>query len=309
MREEFIFSEKYRPNKVSECILPIALKNQFQAMVDQGDVPNLMLVGKGGVGKTTIAEAMLKELGVDYYFIAASIKGNIDTLRNEMTDFASTVSFKGKRKYIILDEADFMTHQTQPPLRNFMQDFSNNCGFILTLNYLGKMLPEIQSRCSIIDFTIPKNESPKIASQFYERAVEILKKEKVDFSDKVLAEVIMKFFPDFRRTLNEIQTKIIGGKLDPSILKVAGHVDIKELLDMMKAKNFTAIRTWIGENNIDNNFFHVFYEEASSYFSPNYIPELIVLINQYMYKATFAIDVEINVTAFLVEVMVGADYK
>lgn len=311
-REQFVWSEKYRPTKVADVILPKYLKEQFQGYVDQKAIPNLLLVGAPGIGKTTIAEAMLKELGCNYMIIPSSLRGDMDTLRNEIATFASTVSFTGGRKYIILDEADYLTWRTQPALRNFMQDYAANCGFILTANYLKNIIPALQSRCPPVQFDIPKEEIPILAKQFLKRVCEILDIEKVEYDKAAVVDFIVKFFPDWRRVLNELQNIASKGKkITKESLVEKVNVSLTGLIDQMKAKNFTAVRQWVAEN-IENDvqvIFKEFYVEAKDFFDPSYIPELVMLIARYQYQASFATDAEINLAAFMVEVMVGAIWK
>ena len=253
MREEFLWVEKYRPKTIEETILPIELKAVFQQFVDQQNIPNLILSGSAGVGKTTVARAMLEQLGCDYIVINGSMNGNIDTLRNEILNFASSVSLSGGRKYVILDEADYLNaNSTQPALRNFMEEFSRNCGFILTCNFKNRIIEPLHSRCSVIDFKIGKKEMAKLAMQFMKRVSNILNSENIEFDKAVVAEVIQKHFPDWRRVLNELQRYSATGKIDSGILANLQQVSIKELVSMLKEKNFSGLRKWVGEN-LDND--------------------------------------------------------
>ncbi|HYT41281.1 MAG TPA: AAA family ATPase [Methylomirabilota bacterium] len=310
MRPEFVWSEKYRPQVVADCVLPVTIKKSFQAFVDQKEFPNLLLSGAPGVGKTTIAKAMLKQLDKDYTIINASKEGNIDTLRTKMQGYASSVSFKGGRKYIVLDEADYLTHATQPALRNFMEEFSRNCGFILTANYLNKIIEPLQSRCSCIDFHIAKEEKPKIASLFLHRLKHILRQENVEFQQEPLVALILKYFPDFRRTLNELQRYAnTYGKIDEDIFQAS--TTIPELVGFMKEKNFTKVRSWVAENlnNDAGLLFRQFYNEASKLFTPDYIPMLVLTLAKYQFQAALCLDSEINFSACMAEVMVEASWK
>lgn len=311
MNEEFLFVEKYRPKTIEECILPADLKATFQQFVDQKNVPNLLLSGGAGVGKTTSARAMLEQLGCDYIIINGSMSGNIDTLRNEILQFASSVSLSGGRKYVILDEADYLNPNSfQPALRNFMEEFSRNCGFILTCNYKNRIIEPLHSRCSVIDFKIQKKDMPKLAAQFMKRVENILSIERIEHDKAAVASVIQKFFPDWRRVLNEIQRYSATGKIDSGILANLQQASIKELIRLMKDKNFTEIRKWT-KNNIDtdiNVLYNEFYETASDYFATRSIPSLVILIAKYQYQNSFAANPEINFTAFLVEVMIEMEF-
>ena len=306
MSEEFLWVEKYRPKTVDETILPSDLKTTFQQFVDQKNIPNLILSGSAGVGKTTIARAMLEQLGCDYIVINGSMNGNIDTLRNEILNFASTVSFTGGRKYVILDEADYLNaNSTQPALRNFMEEFSGNCGFILTCNFKNRIIEPLHSRCSVIEFKISKKDMARLAGQFFKRTQGILEAEGVKYDKTVVAEVIQKHFPDWRRVLNELQRYSATGSIDTGILANMTQTSIKELIGYMKDKNFTEARKWV-KNNTDtdvNDLFNQFYETATEYFEPRFIPALILLIAKYQYQNAFAANSEINFVAFIAETM------
>jgi DNA polymerase III delta prime subunit len=312
MLEEFLWVEKYRPKTVEDTILPADLKATFQQFVDQGNIPNLILSGTAGVGKTTIARAMLEQLDCDYIIVNGSMNGNIDTLRNEILDFASSVSFSGGRKYVILDEADYLNaNSTQPALRNFMEEFSKNCGFILTCNFKNRIIEPLHSRCSVIDFKISKKDMGKLAMQFMKRVIGILDIESVQYDKAVIAEVIQKHFPDWRRVLNELQRYSATGKIDSGILTNMTESSIKELLSFMKEKNYTEVRKWI-KNNIDtdvNTLYAQFYEYAYDYFDPRYVPALVVLIGKYQYQNSFAANSEINFAAFCAEIMIELSIK
>jgi DNA polymerase III delta prime subunit len=311
MNDEFLFVEKYRPKTIEETILPADLKATFQQFVDQKNIPNLILAGSAGVGKTTVARAMLEELGCDYIIINGSMNGNIDTLRVEILNFASSVSLSGGRKYVILDEADYLNaNSTQPALRNFMEEFSRNCGFILTCNFKNRIIEPLHSRCSVIDFKISKSDMAKLAMQFMKRVENILSLENVEYDKAVVAQLIQKYFPDWRRVLNEIQRYSATGKIDSGILANLQQSSIKELVKLMKEKNFTEIRKWT-KNNIDtdvNVLYNEFYEAASEYFTPRCIPALVMLVAKYQYQNSFSANVEINFTAFLVEVMLEMEF-
>jgi DNA polymerase III delta prime subunit len=312
MQSDFLWVEKYRPKKIVDTILPAELKDTFQKFVDQGSVPNLILAGPPGVGKTTVAKAMLEELGCDYVVINGSMNGNIDTLRNDILNFASSVSLVGGRKYVILDEADYLNpNSTQPALRNFMEEFSRNCGFILTCNFKGRIIEPLQSRCSVIDFKVSRSDISKLASQFFKRVTNILGDEGVSYDQAVVAEVIKKHFPDWRRVLNELQRYSASGKIDTGILTKLEEVSLRELIKLMKDKDFTSIRKWVGENSdVDQGVvYRRLYDTAAEFLKPNYVPALVLLIGKYQYQAAFAADHEINLAACLVEMMMELDFK
>ena len=306
MNEEFLWVEKYRPKTIEDVILPIDLKTTFQQFVDQKNIPNLILSGTAGVGKTTVARAMLEQLGCDYIVINGSMNGNIDTLRNEILNFASSVSLQGGRKYVILDEADYLNaNSTQPALRNFMEEFSRNCGFILTCNFKNRIIEPLHSRCSVVDFKISKKDMGKLAMQFMKRVVGILETESVAYDKAVVAEVIQKHFPDWRRVLNELQRYSATGKIDSGILANMQETSIRELISLLKDKNFTEVRKWV-KNNIDtdvNYLYNQFYDSVSEFFNPKDIPALVTLIAKYQYQNAFAANAEINFSAFLAEIL------
>ena len=312
MREDFLWVEKYRPKTVEDTILPVDLKRTFQNFVDQKNIPNLILAGSAGVGKTTIARAMLEELGCDYIVINGSMNGNIDTLRNEILSFASSMSFTGGRKYVILDEADYLNaNSTQPALRNFMEEFSRNCGFILTCNFRNRIIDPLHSRCSVIDFKIGKSDMAKLAAQFFKRVITILDKEGIKNEPQVVAEVINKHFPDWRRVLNELQRYSATGAIDTGLLTNLQEVSLKELVDMMKNKNFTSIRKWVGENldNDQNEIFRSIYDTSSEFLTPQGVAQAVLILGKYQYQAAFVADHEINLMACLTEMMMECDFK
>jgi DNA polymerase III delta prime subunit len=310
MSKDYLFVEKYRPRKVADCILPEKLKSTFQKFVDDKQIPNLLLSGSSGTGKTTVARAMLEEIGCDYIVINGSLNGGIDTLRNDIMNFASSVSLTGGRKYVILDEADYLTNSTQPALRNFMEEFSKNCGFILTCNYKDKIIQPLHSRCSVIDFKISKTDKDVLAKLFFKRVVDILQKEMIDFEKNAVAGVIVKFFPDWRRVLNEIQTYSATGKIDSGILANLQDVSLGQLVGFLKAKNFTSMRKWVGESDFDAvSLFRAFYDKAENYLTKESIPPLVLLISKYQYQHSFVANPDINITAFLTEVMIECSFK
>ena len=312
IRDDFLWVEAYRPRTIDSAILPSTLKTTFQQFVDQKNIPNLLLTGRAGIGKTTVARAMLEELQCDYIIINGSMNGNIDTLRSEIKDFASSISFSGGRKYVILDEADYLNpNSTQPALRNFMEEYSRNCGFILTCNFKNKIIEPLHSRCSVVEFKIDKEDKPKMASLFYKRVCNILEQEGVNYDQKAVIEVITKFFPDWRRVLNELQRYSATGKIDSGILVNFSEENLKGLVELLKAKSFTEVRRWVAENNdIDQAvFFRKLYDTASQYLKTNSIPQLVITLADYQYKAAFVADHEINILACLTEIMAEGDFK
>mgnify|MGYP003634460149 FL=1 len=310
--EDFLWVEKYRPKTIEECVLPKTLKETLLEFVSKGDLPNLILSGGPGVGKTTAAKAMLDELGLTYMFINGSEESGIDVLRTKIKNFASTVSLHGGRKYLILDEADYLNPQsTQPALRGFIEEFHKNCGFILTCNYKNRLIPPLHSRCSVVDFTVPKSEKKELAEQFFRRVMNVLVVEEVKFEPKAVAEVINKFFPDWRRVLNELQRYSVSGRIDAGILVDISEVNIKELMQSMKQKEFTNVRKWI-VNNIDNDptrLFRRLYDNLYDYMDGSSIPHVVVILGEYQYKAAFVADQEINMLACLTEIMSRAKFK
>lgn len=310
--EDSLWVEKYRPRIVDDVVLPAALKSTFQEFVDNKLIPNLILSGPPGVGKTTIAKAMLNELECDFIVINGSMNGNIDTLRNEIMNFASSVSFLGGRKYVILDEADYLNaNSTQPALRNFMEEFSSNCGFILTCNFKNRIIAPLHSRCAVIDFTIGKNDRPKMAAQFMRRAIDILEKEHIDSDKSVVASVVQKHFPDWRRVLNELQRYASTGKIDSGILTDMQEVSIADLVDMMKTKKYTEIRKWVAEN-IDqdqNVIYRKLYDQSSQFLKPQTVPILVLTIAKYSYQSAFAADPEITMMACITEIMINTEFQ
>lgn len=313
MREDFLWVEKYRPRTIADTILPINLKKTLQQFVDDKKVPNLLLTGRAGIGKTTVARALLEELDSDYIVINGSLNGNIDTLRNDIMSFASSISFHGGRKYVILDEADYLNpNSTQPALRNFMEEFSKNCGFILTCNFKNKIIEPLHSRCSVVEFNIPKDDKPKLAAKFFNRAIDILKKENVEHVPKAVAVVIEKHFPDFRRTLNELQRYSATGSIDTGILSNFEEDNFKALVDYMKKKDFTNVRKWVAENtDIDPVvLFRRLYDNASMLLADNAnVAQMVMILANYQHKAAFVADQEINTTACMAEIMVNMEWK
>jgi DNA polymerase III delta prime subunit len=312
MNTEFLWVEKYRPRRIDDAVLPAELKQTFQQFVEDGNVPNLLLSGRAGIGKTTVAKAMLEQLDCDYMMINGSLNGNIDTLRHEIKNFASSVSLQGGRKYVILDEADYLNpNSTQPALRNFMEEFSKNCGFILTCNFKNKIIEPLQSRCSVVEFKIPSAEKPKIASAFFKRVKDILTNENVKFDPKAVAATVEKYFPDWRRTLNELQRYAATGEINSGILANFHDDNLKLLMTTLKEKSFTDMRKWVATNtDLDTStFFRKIYDTAADFLKPSSVPQLVLTLADYQYKSAFVADQEINLAACLTEIMVECEFK
>jgi DNA polymerase III delta prime subunit len=312
--ENPVWCEKYRPKTIEDTILPESIKKTFAKYRDGGDIPNLIINGNSGIGKTSSARALLNEIDADFILINASMHGNIDTLRTEISSFASTVSFTGRRKFVILDEADFLTAATQASLRGFMEETSKNCGFILTCNIKSKIIDPLHSRCAVIDFQMPptnSKEGAKIAQQIYKRSAGILDKEGVKYEPKVLILLVQKHYPDFRRLLNELQRASATGNIDSESLSVDSRGPIENLVRLLREKNFKEMRDWASENaNISSDqVFRSLYDKAYNWVEPADIPNLVLLIGEYSYKQAFVADKEINLAAFLTQVMAEISFK
>lgn len=312
MMDHGLFVEKYRPQTLDECILPGEIKDTLKKMVDSGECHNLLFHGGAGCGKTSVAKSICNDLGADYILINCSEDGNIDTLRTKIRSFASTVSLSGSPKVVILDEFDYSNAQSiQPALRGAIEEFSKNCRFIITCNYKNRIIAPIHSRFTNIDFTIKSDEKPKIALKILGRVQDILKQEGIEYEQEVLAKLITKHFPDIRRMLNELQRYSYRGAIDVGILSSVGDVHVKDLMKAMSQKNFGEVRRWV-VNNLDNSYSDVFrsiYEGLTEYVKPNSIPQAIVTLGEYQYKAAFVADQEINLTALMVELMMECDFK
>ncbi len=312
MNDVILWVEKYRPSKISDTILTEDLKTTFQKFVDDEYIPNLLLSGGPGIGKTTVAKAMLNEIGATYMMINGSEESGIDVLRNKIKNFASTVSMDGKRKFVILDEADYLNPQsTQPALRGFMEEFHKNCGFILTCNFKNRIIEPLHSRCSVIEFKIPTSDKPKLAGEFFKRVQDVLKTEGVQFEPKAVAGVVEKHFPDWRRVLNELQRYSASGAIDAGILVNVSETNLKDLVTFLKEKDFKSIRKWVA-NNLDNDpsrvyrkIYDILYEEIE----PSTVPHLVLSVADYQYKSAFVADQEINMLAFMIEIMTQVKFK
>ena len=307
----FLWTEKYRPRNISNTILPDDLKSTFDDFIKNG-IPNLLLSGGPGVGKTTTAKAMLDQVGSDYMVINGSMNGGIDTLRNDIKSYASTVSLNGKRKFVILDEADYLNPQsTQPALRNFMEEYSKNCGFILTANYKNRIIEPLHSRCSVIEFIIHKENKPVLANKFLQRVQDILKEENVEYDKKAVVELIIKHFPDWRRIINELQRYSTSGKIDAGILTQMSDGSFNTLIQALKKKEFNQMRKWVAEN-LDNDpttIYRKLYDSCNTNMKETSIPILVTTIADYQYKSAFVADQEINLVACLTALMIECEFK
>ena len=308
--KEFLFVEKYRPQTIEDCILPEGLKETFQKIVDKGELPNMMFTGSAGVGKTTVARALCNELDLDYMLINGSEDGNIDTLRGKIKQFASTVSLQGGQKVVILDEADYLNPQsTQPALRGFIEEFSSNCRFILTCNFKNRIIDPLHSRCSIYEFNL--GNKAVMAQAFMSRLQFILNSESIIYDDAVIAELIMKYIPDWRRVINECQRYGMSGHIDTGILVTLSETSIKGLMEDLKAKNFKKMRKWVTDN-IDvesTKLFRMIYDNMTSYVEPQSIPQVVLILADYSYKDSFVADHELNVVACMTEIMSSIKFK
>ena len=310
--QEHLWVEKYRPQSLTEAILPSQLKKDFKDVLKQGELQNMLLTGTAGTGKTTVAKALCNELNLDYIIINGSEESGIDTLRNKIKQFASSVSLEGGYKVVILDEADYLNPQsTQPALRGFIEEFSANCRFILTCNFKNRIIEPLHSRCSVVEFAIPKDEKEEMAMQFMQRLQHILGIENVQYENEVLAELIMKYFPDFRRTINELQRYGLSGTIDSGILINVNDISVNDLMNHLKIKDFRKMRQWVA-NNIDIEpaaMFRKIYDNATEYVDPQSIPQLVLILADYQYKDSFVADHELNMVACLTEIMAGVQVK
>jgi len=308
--EQFLWVEKYRPHTIKDCILPEDVKTTFQQFIAKKEIPNLLLTGSAGTGKTTLARALCEELDCDYIVINGSDEGRqIDTLRTKIRSFASAVSFEGKTKVVILDEADYLNRESvQPALRAFIETFSSNCRFIFTCNYINRIITPLHSRTTVVDFKIVPSDRPQLAAKFLQRMGYILDNEGVEYSEKVLAELLMKYFPDYRRVINELQRYSVAGKIDEGVLSNFQEINAKQLIEALRDKDWKKMRQWVS-NNVDTDpqgifrqIYDILIPEIKS------IPQLVLLIADYQYKAAFVADQEINLTACLTEIMANVEF-
>ena len=309
---EVLYVEKYRPQKIDDTILPEKTKTMFKKFVDDDSIPNLLLTGGPGVGKTTIAKAMLEEMGCDYKIMNGSLNVNIDSIRYDISTYASSVSLQGGRKYVIFDEADYLNAaNVQPALRNFIEEYSSNCGFIFTCNFKNRIIAPLRSRLSEVDFTIEQQDRPKMAAAFYKRVRAILDQENVEYDAKVVAKVIEKHFPDFRRVLTELQSYAASGRIDEGIFVNLKQESVDELFRLLKSKDFTNMRKWVAKNSDQdmNELFRRIYDMSTDMVELRSQPGFVVTLADYMYKANFVADLEVNMVAFLTEVMMEASFK
>ena len=307
---EFLWVEKYRPQTISDCILPDGLKKTFQEYVDAGEISNMLLCGTAGTGKTTVARALCNELGCDYIVINGSDESGIDVLRTKIRDVASTVSFESKAKVVILDEADYLNpNSTQPALRAFIEEFSGNCRFIFTCNFKNRIIEPLHSRTAVIDFKIDKKDRPEMAQKFMGRMQYILTQEGIPYEQNVLAELLMKHFPDYRRVINELQRYSRSGSIDSGILSNIAEINTKGLIDSLKDKDWKKMRQWV-VNNVDNDPQGVYRKVYDALIDKvKQVPHLVLLIADYQYKSAFVADQEINLTACLTDIMASVEFK
>ena len=308
--QHLLWTEAHRPKTIEECILPERLKTPFQEYVNSEKIPHLLLSGGAGVGKTTVAKAMCNQIGADYIMINGSDESGIDVFRTKIKDFASSMSFTGGRKVIIIDEADYLNpNSTQPALRNAMEEFASNCSFIFTCNFKNRIIDPLHSRCAVVDFTLKNDEKSKMAGQFFKRIQSILQSENVEYEDKVIAELIKKHFPDFRRILNELQRYSQFGKIDVGILAQIGDVSIAEITKHLKNKDFGAIRKWVATADFDaSTLYRKLYDNLYEVLQPQSIPQAVIILADYQYKQAFVADAEINTVACLTELMVSVEF-
>jgi len=313
MIQEFLYVEKYRPQTIEDTILPHSIKQTFKEFVKQGEIPNLMLCGSAGVGKTTVAKALCNEMGADYIVINGSDEGRlIDTLRTKIKNFASTVSLSGGSKVVILDEADYISADSvQPALRNFIEEFSSNCRFIFTCNYKNRIIEPLHSRTTVIDFSMTPKDKQELAGVFLKRLTEICTAENIKYNEKVLVELILKFFPDFRRCINEVQRYGVGGEIDAGLLATLSEEKLTPLLNMLRDKKWGEMRKRVGQNS-DNDFTTLYrkvFNALEMRLEPTSIPSCVLIIADYQYKSAFAVDHEICFVSCMTELMSECKFK
>ena len=307
-----LWVEKYRPTKIEDCILPDEIKTMFQSIVDSGEIPNLLLTGSPGIGKTTVAKALCNQLDCDWLMINGSDEGRmIDTLRTTVVNYASTVSLSGGKKVIIIDEADYMNKDSvQPALRGVIEEFSKNCRFIFTCNFKNRIIPALHSRCSVVDFKISKDAKPALGMEMLENVKRILNEESVNYEESVLVQLVLKYFPDFRRVINELQKYSLNGIIDENILKQSSDENFNELFVALKEKNFSGMRKWVAQN-IDNDHVRLYrqiYDTLNDRFEKKSIPQAVLTIADYSYKSAFVADQEVNMVACLTEMMMESEF-
>ena len=308
--EHLLWTEKYRPKNIEDCILPERLKKPFQEYVTQKNIPNLLLTGGAGVGKTTVAKAMCNEIGCDFMIINGSDENGIDMVRNKITNYASSMSFTGGRKVIIIDEADYLSANAQAAFRNAIEEFAGNCSFIFTCNFKNKIIEPLHSRCAVIEFTLKASEKSSMATQFFKRIQTILSAEEITYETPVVAELIKKHFPDFRRVINELQRFSKFGKIDTGVLAQIVDVSLADIIKFIKDKDFGAIRKWVASNDVDPaSLYRKLYDNLYEVLKPQSIPQAVVIIADYQYKQAFVADQEINLVACLTELMVSLEFK
>ena len=311
MHDQFLWVERYRPKTIDDCILTDSLKKTFREYIEAGELPNFLFHGSAGVGKTTVARALCNEIGAEYLFINGSDESGIDVLRTKIRGFASTVSLTDAKKVVILDEADYLNpNSTQPALRSFIEEFANNCRFIFTCNFKNRIIEPLHSRCAVVDFKLSGDEKVQLAAQFFKRVCYILKSESIDYDKEVVVSLVKKYFPDCRRVINELQRYAVSGKIDSGIFVNLSSESYRQLYKLMKEKDFSEVRKWVAMNadGDTTRLFREMYDQSSTFLDPTSIPQLVILLADYQYKAAFVADHELNIMACLTEVMAGCKF-